>query len=187
MEEALELLLKALRRGTHGGIAEPEHELQYPLYPVPRVAVLGLALRGPRGVHCLPQWSPQELAKLRPQAMAGWWRDLAEAGRLVVMRQLELTWLRYPILVFVPPDAAPLPPRCHHELWSWFRVPVFEQIRMPDGRLLAYECDARRGYHLASPDAPRWLVGMQPCDACPCGSPVPLYRVERLRMAGASG
>ena len=82
MEEALELLLKALRRGTNGGIAEPEHELQYPLYPVPRVAVLGLALRGPRGVHCLPQWSPQELEKLRPRALAGWWRDLAEAGRL---------------------------------------------------------------------------------------------------------
>ncbi|GIU73400.1 MAG: hypothetical protein KatS3mg004_0487 [Bryobacteraceae bacterium] len=187
MEEALELLLKALRRGTRGGIAEPEHELQYPLYPVPRVAVLGLALRGPRGVHCLPQWSPQELEKLRPQALAGWWRDLAEAGRLAAAGRLELPGLRYPILVFLPPESAPLPQPHHQKLWSWFRVPVSEQIRMPDGRLLAYECDARCGYHLSGPDAAQWLVGMQPCGTCPCGSPAPLYRVERVRVAGAAG
>jgi len=187
MEEALELLRKALQRATRCKTESAWHELHYPLCPTPRVAVLGLKLRGPHGVHCLPQWSAAELRRLRPQALAGWWNELAEVARLALAGELELPDLQFPVILFSRPDSAPLPARCHDLLWDWFRVPTFEQIRAADGALLAYECEARDGYHLAAPGAETQLALVRATGPCACGSPAPLYRSQPASLTANAG
>ena len=54
-------------------------------------------------------------------------------------------------------------------LWKAYRVPVFEQVITPEGRLVAWECEAHEGMHLADGAhamADRIIVG-----ECDCGSP----------------
>lgn len=181
------LLQKALRRASGRAGGGVEHALHYPLYPPPRVAVLGLEARGPRGVHSFPQWTAEDLRRLRPQALAGWWNDLAEAARLVLAGELELPCLQYPVVVFVRPESAPLPARCHDRLWEWFGAPTIEQIRMPDGELLAYECEARDGYHAVSAEAAERLGLVRSALPCPCGSPLPVWRAPALKGAAGAG
>lgn len=175
MEHALEELRKALdlaRRHRR----EAKHALHYPLYPAPRVAVLGLELAGPAGVHCLPDWTPEKLARLRPQALAGWWNDLEEVARRLIEGGLELPDLQFPILVFSHVSSGPMPRRSHDLLWDWFRVPTYEQIRGSGGELLAYECAARDGFHLAAGADPSSLPLGRSAEPCRCGNPAPLYR-----------
>lgn len=185
IEGALGALHEVLARTARRGGRPAAHELHYPLFPPPRVAVLGLDLRGPRGVHCLRQWTPADLKRLRPQALAGWWNDLAEVARVVLAGDLELTCLQYPIIVFVRPESAPLPPRCHDRLWDWFGVPTFEQIRTADGALLAYECEARDGYHLAKAEAAERIGAVRSSLPCACGSAAPVYRIAAGQAAAA--
>lgn len=187
MEEALELLLKAFQRAARRKAETAWHELHYPLCPAPRVAVLGLELRGPRGVHCMPQWSAAALRRLRPQALAGWWNELAEVARMMQAGELELPELQYPVILFSRPESAPLPARCHDLLWDWFRVPTFEQIRAANGALLAYECEARDGFHLAAPGAEAQLALVRATVPCACGSPAPLYRSQSASLAANAG
>lgn len=185
MENALEALRKALDLAQRRRRQSGRRVLHYPLYPPPRVAVLGLELDGPAGVRCLVDWTPEALARLRPQALAGWWNDLAEVARSVLAGDLELPDLVFPILVFSRAGSGPLPPRCHDLLWEWFRVPTFEQIRGSGGELIAFECAARAGFHLApgveaeALSLARWL------ESCPCGSSAPLYRAGAALQATA--
>lgn len=156
-------------------------DLHYPLNPMPRIAVLGLDGPHCRGVLARREWTEQDLQKFRPQALAGWWNDLAEVARQWLNGRLELPSLDSPLLVFVRPEAAPLPERCHDLLWEWFRLPVFEQIRTPAGRLLAYECEARDGFHIACPEAAHAIPLSEPLwRPCPCGSAAPLYGPRQL-------
>lgn len=185
METALELLRKALALKQQRHAADPKAPLRYPVSPQPRVAVLGAELKGPSGTHCFLSWSAEELRRLRPQALAGWWNDLAEVARLVLAGELELPQLQFPILVFSRPESAPLPPRCHDLLWDWFRVPTLEQIRAADGQLLAYECMARSGFHLAPQAAPGALSLVRAGRPCRCGDPAPLAFAAGVAAATA--
>jgi len=65
------------------------------------------------------------------------------------------------------------------DLWEAYHVPVFEQVITPDGRLVAWECEAHEGLHLpngAQAMADRIVVGR-----CDCGADSP--RVIRPSMA----
>ncbi len=147
--------------------------LEYPLQLPPRMAVLGLSVRQEQGIHVFPEWNSQNLNKLRPTTLAGWRRDLEQVGRLCDSGHIALADLNYPLLVFSTPEEGPLGEEAQAELWRWSRVPVYEQIRGRDGRLVAVECDTRNGFHLAedgqegSGAGPcncgrgvRWLPGM---------------------------
>lgn len=185
MEMALESLRRALASAHLRRKAAPRPALHYPLIPTPRVAVVGIEMEGPRGTHCLPEWSPEDLRRLRPQALAGAWNDLAEVARRMLAGELELPLLQFPILVFSRPESAPLPARCHDLLWEWFRVPTLEQIRGAGGHLLAYECVARSGFHLAPGSGGRELPFVRAAQSCPCGDPAPLYYPRDLAAAAA--
>jgi len=185
MEQAFESLRRALSAAQRRRHERPRHSLHYPVCPSPRLAVLGVELHGPAGTHCLVEWSPEDLRRLRPQALAGWWNDLSEVARRVLLGELELPVLQFPLMVFSRPESAPLPSRCHDLLWQWFRLPTFEQIRGADGELLAYECAARCGFHQApSADIARLPLG-QYAFRCPCGDPSPLLRAGELRAAAS--
>ena len=67
-------------------------------------------------------------------------------------------------------------------LWWAFRVPVFEQVIGKSGKLLAAECEAHDGLHVASPDRP--LHGEALDDSlCPCGRKSPRIAVTRRAVA----
>lgn len=184
MEQALDALRQALAAAQCRRRAA-RLTLHYPLYPAPRVAVLGLELAGPAGVRCFPEWTPEELEGMRPQALAGWWHDLAEVAQQVRSGRLALPDLQYPILVFSRPGAAPLPQRCHSLLWDWLRVPAFVQVRNEKGELLAFECSARDGFHLApGADAAAVPLVLSP-RPCPCGNPAPVYHIETALQSAA--
>jgi hypothetical protein len=161
------------------GAARPElPSLAYPLYPPPRVAVLGVRLADEPGVRSFPRWSVSELELFQPEALAGSLAELTTIARLRRHGQMALRCLKFPLVVLTPAGAATLDEARHEDLWRWFGLPVFEQIRGPAGNLIAYECEARNGFHLAPsveldaalPDL-RW-PGEATQERCDCGSAV---------------
>lgn len=140
-------------------------ELRYPLPGTPRVGVLGLTVRQEPGIRVFPEWSSRTLDSGRLQALAGWRRDLDVVVRLRQCGRLMLAELSLPLVVFSTPDDGPLTEDHHDMLWKHFQLPVFEQIRRPDGSLVAVECEARLGFHAILPPA---LAAYE--DVCPCGA-----------------
>ncbi len=52
------------------------------------------------------------------------------------------------VVVFTGAGHGPLSEELRGRLWSRFHVPVFQEFRARDGRLLARECDAHCGLHI---------------------------------------
>ncbi|MBI4891326.1 MAG: hypothetical protein HY821_11935 [Acidobacteria bacterium] len=187
MRLALERLFRVLHRGglMHQDSSLPT--LDYPLAPTPRVAVLGAAFRAETGVYSLPQWTPERLTQLRPLALAGSWAELAKAARMVQRGELALPGLLYPLVVLTPAGDAPLSQREHLQLWDWFGLPAWEQIRGQDGKLLAVECEARNGFHLAPGVDVDHLDGWLDADECDCAQRKPRYRLAAEKALAAAG
>jgi hypothetical protein len=158
------------------GAARPElPSLAYPLYPPPRVAVLGVDLAAEFDVRSFPRWSVCELEAFQPEALAGNMAELTTVARLRRHGQMALRCLKYPIVVLTQAGEAPLDAARHEDLWNWFGLPVFEQIRDRQGNLIAYECEARAGFHLApgvvldaAMSGLRWFSGATR-ERCHCG------------------
>jgi hypothetical protein len=151
--------------------ASSQHLLRYPLDPSPRVAILGLDLAAGPGQCSLPQWTVKQLESARPQALAGPLRDIEEVASLRELGILKLKTLTYPLVVFTSETGDRLTEFDHDRLWRWFRLPVFEQVRAADGRLLAWECESRNGFHIAD-DAPSSLYDLDLCTGVGLMSPV---------------
>jgi hypothetical protein len=131
------------------GPSLPSPKLEYPLVRPARIAVLGLTVQPESGIHVFSEWNSSVLNKYRPCALAGWLPDLMQAGRLRESGLLAAAELTYPLLVFSTPEQGPLDEAAHAALWRWFGLPVYEQIRTAEGRLVAVECETRNGFHLA--------------------------------------
>ncbi len=167
--------LPGLRRRAESDLAGASalHRLHYPLDPVPRTLVLGHALRTEPNVRSFLRWTVEQIEFARPQALAGPLRELIEVASLRELGILKLRSLSFPLVVITRDDEARLCEADHERLWRLFRLPVFEQVRDRNGRLLAWECEAREGFHLAA-DAPSALMGLAPCkENCACGKALP--------------
>ncbi|WP_321470443.1 hypothetical protein [uncultured Paludibaculum sp.] len=156
--------------------------LEYPLSPRPRIAVLGLAVRPETGIYVLPEWTSADLIAARPCALAGWFRELEQLGRLCQSGRLTLEHLSFPLVVFSTPEDGPLSEADHDRLWNWFQLPVFEQIRARDGRLIAVECDRRAGFHACYEDGHPNGV-----ELCTCGAARQWTPSYERTMAAAAG
>jgi len=121
--------------------------LAYPLEPAPRTAVLGLATRSEPNIFSFPAWTVKQLRDCRPQALAGSYEDLETVASLRDQGFLPLPELSFPLVVFINTGALRLSAEQHHGLWRKYCLPVFEQIRDQQGRLIAWECEARQGFH----------------------------------------
>lgn len=170
--------LPGLRRRAESDFAgaSPLHRLHYPLSPMPRTLVLGLALQSEPTVRSLLQWTVKQIEFARPQALAGTLQDLIEVASLRELGILRLRSLSFPLIVITHDDEARLTEGDHERLWRLFRLPALEQVRDRSGRLLAWECEARDGFHLAA-DASPGLLGIAPSrENCACGrsTPAPL-------------
>jgi len=156
--------------------ASPLHRLHYPLNPMPRTLVLGEALQSEPNVRSLLKWTVKQIEFARPQALAGPLRDLIEVASLRELGILKLRSLSFPLVVITHDDEARLTEGDHERLWRLFRLPALEQVRDRAGRLLAWECEARDGFHLAADVSPG-VLGIAPSrENCACGrnTPVPL-------------
>ena len=167
--------LPGLRRRAESDLAgaSPLHRLHYPLSPMPRTLVLGQALQSEPNVRSFLRWTVKQIEFARPQALAGPLRDLIEVASLKELGILKLRSLSFPLVVITRDDEARLCEADHERLWRLFRLPAFEQVRDRTGRLLAWECEARDGFHLAA-EAPAGLLGITPNrENCACGKTVP--------------
>jgi len=186
MRISLQVLRKAVESGECTAGESELFPLDYPLFPVPRIAVLGCAVRPGPGIHCLPEWTAADLALIRPMSLAGSWTELSAVAGLMRQGDLELPDLRHMILVFSDPVSGALSPQQHAALWDWFRLPTQEQMRASDGRLLASECEARDGFHLAAVVEAGDVAGVPVEGACSCGSRDPRVRLEPARALAAA-
>lgn len=181
MQFSMQSFLRPLR-------AEATHypSLGYPLFPAPRMAVLGCEVQPTPGVHCLLEWTAEEVARIRPLAVAAPFSGFAALADLMRRGELALPELQYPLLVFSRPGAGSLSPEQHHAMWAWFGLPCFEQIRDEDGRLLAQECEARDGFHLTGHTRPVDLGGRLLHTLCECGQVTPRVRISPAHALAAS-
>lgn len=144
--------------------------LGYPLDPTPRTAVLGWPLMAEPQVTVFEAWTVKRLEAARPEALAGSIRDLVEVAALREMRVLKLRSLSYPLVVITRAGEARLSEADHDRLWRLFRLPVFEQIRDSGGRLVAWECESRNGFHFAPGVAARMGGPWDWPEQCACDS-----------------
>jgi len=174
------LCLPRIRRRTSPATppAVSPHALHYPLEPSPRVAILGLPLAAGPGQRRLTEWTVVQLESARPQALAAPLRDLEEVASLRALGILKLKSLAYPLIVFTSEASGRLSDADHDRLWRWFRLPVFEQVRASDGRLLAWESEDRNGFHLAD-DAPATLYDLDLCAEIALASPASVPALTR--------
>jgi hypothetical protein len=99
----------------------------------------------------------------------------------------ELPSLSAAIVVLTSPDETPLADHHRDLLWYAFRVPVFEHLCGPDGRILAAECEVHDGLHLCAHDL-MILDGELIMEACACGLETPRLRNRtQVQSAAAAG
>lgn len=173
------------RWAAAGEKAGPPPALHYPLSPAPRVAALGWRFAPARGVVSLERWSARKLEALEPEALAASPEDLFLVAALRRADLLRLPALAFPLVALLGPADEPLGEEQLDRLWEHFGLPVRQQALDRDGRLLAYDCEAAAGFHLAHPRFgwPGMALGGEPCG---CGDPAPLLiPAGRARAATA--
>ena len=121
----------------------------------------------------------EEAAKFAPQAVA---------ATLPQLEALEGVILTHAVIVLRREWEPRLSDAERDRLWRQFRVPVFEQIIDASGALLAAECEAHSGLHIASE---KLAVGDHEIDRSPCGcgkgTPrlIRTQRIEEVRRVAA--
>lgn len=125
------------------------HPLEFPFEPVPRTAVLmpGFQSAGPVRVFAR-DWL-KALERFQPEAIAapvGVLRHLAATRDIHGSR---LPALDHSLIVFTGPPDGDITEQDRDTFWRAFKVPIFEQFLGFDGRLIASECEAHQGMHVA--------------------------------------
>lgn len=151
---------------THRATLQVLPRLHYPLPGSPRVAVLNLLVRDEAGVRCFAPWSAYQVQRTNPEALAAALPDLMEVARLRDEGLLSLPDLSMPLIVFSTLKSGILSQEDRERLWDAFGLPFYEQVRDEQGRLLAYECDAREGFHWVGQEV---VAHLPSPELCACG------------------
>ncbi|MEO7143985.1 MAG: hypothetical protein ABI165_10865 [Bryobacteraceae bacterium] len=139
--------------GQRGQFAGPmsratQHTFEYPVDPVPRIAVLHRGFRSSGGVRAFPDGWSDEVSAFAPEAIAA---TAAELSRLAIASRsgrVALPSLRSASVALIE-LGEPWPDETESDLWwDTFGVPVFNYLLGPSGELLAMECEARDGLHV---------------------------------------
>ena len=84
-----------------------------------------------------------------PEALAAPLDAALELVELKAGAQIELRSLSFALVVFTGPSRPRLDYEQRDRLWRAFQVPIFEQFCGPDAAVIAHECEAHDGLHLA--------------------------------------
>ena len=119
-----------------------------PLRCTPRTAVLMPGFHQTQSVKYMPpDWTL--LSRFRPEAVAASVGVLRMLAKGISSGRGRLPSVQYALVAFTGPWADGLLQEEDRDLfWRVFQVPVFEQHLGPDGRVVAWECEAHRGLHL---------------------------------------
>jgi hypothetical protein len=162
-------------RANHASSADSSSSRRMPFYrhsqrerfesPLPgqaRVAVLAPNFAERNGVRCFVEEELPAIELFHPEILAGTVHALLRlAASLRIPRA---------VVAFSGARIGPLTSRDRDLLWTGFQVPIFEQWLLPDGSVMARECQAHDGLHLVSPAHYR---GELLSDPCPCGQVEP--------------
>ncbi|MDP8991196.1 MAG: hypothetical protein M3N41_14080, partial [Acidobacteriota bacterium] len=142
----------------------------YPVHPAPRTAVLvpwfhESALVN-RPVRTFAHGWSVDAAAFAPAAVAG------TVEQLNALAREGIPSLTHSIVILWQPEQQRMTDADRERLWWAFRVPLFEQVIGKSGKLLAAECEAHDGLHVASPalSLQGESVDQSPC---PCGRVTP--------------
>lgn len=147
----------------------------YPVHPAPRTAVLVPwfyeSVLTNRPFRVFPHGWSADAAAFAPAAVAGTLEQLTGLAREGIPS------LTHSVIVLARPEQHRMTDADRDVLWSAFRVPVFEQVIGKSGKLLAAECEAHDGLHVASPTL---LLHGEAVDEspCPCGRKTPRIGVS---------
>jgi hypothetical protein len=155
-------------------------------FPVPvpaRLAVIDAEFRLASHMRAFDSSDVRGLAGYAPDAMA----LPLDAALLLADGKLrglfELPSLKLAIVVFSSLDLHGAFESHHRDLlWKAFGLPVFEQLRGVDGRVVARECEVHNGLHFDAHRDAEPAAGMaveivtEPCD---CGLETPRLRPRR--------
>jgi hypothetical protein len=108
-----------------------------------------------------------EIRALKPATLAGSSETLLE-----IVSRPDPVMPTHTIVVFTRGGEPCLSEASRDRLWAAYGLPIFEQVLGPDGTLLAWECEAHDGLHLArtAEAATGALIEYYPCD---CGESAP--------------
>ena len=105
-----------------------------------------------------------ELASYRPSTLIGYGIDLRRLAESADRDGLDLSSVDQTIFALTDCGMAPISEVLRATLWQSFGVPVYEVIVAPGCRLLAFECEAHDGWHVAVDPIPRVINGELICD-----------------------
>jgi hypothetical protein len=174
----LQVTFSFLLRGLRPRVLVEHQQFRFPLPVAARIALLEANFRTEWNIQAftiedlpwLRAWAPK--AVVLPLNLA---LSLADQKRRGLF---DLPSLDTAIVVLTSIDDEPLAGHHRDLLWSAFGVPVFEQLRAPDGTVVARECEVHDGLHFEPDELPS-LPGEVVTDMCACGS-------EKPRLRGAA-
>ena len=129
---------------------------QYPLEPLPRIAILMEGFLESEKVMCSPEGWSKDLEHFRPEALAGPVSMLRRMATTVFNRGARFPSLKRPIVAFTGlpfGDTGILTDTDRDQLWQAFNLPVYEYFLGHRHEVLARECDARMGLHVDAAQA----------------------------------
>ena len=154
--------------------------LSYPILPAPRTAVLNALIRSKGNFRVFAGGWSEDAVRFGAQSIAGRLEQIEELRSIASPTHalIVLRWEWEPGLSLEDRD----------RLWHAFGVPAFEQVIAANGELLAFECEAHCGLHIASR---RFAAGDHEIERsrCACGKTSPRWieRTARPRTAVAGG
>jgi hypothetical protein len=149
----------------------------FPLAGPVRVALLEAGFRTDANVRtCAPDdmdwlrsYAPEALVAPLDLALS-----MADRKRRGI---LDLPSVRTAIVVLTWPEDSPLTGNHRDLLWQAWGVPIFEQLRGPDGTVIARECEVHDGLHIAGHDVANNATGFEIVSGvCECGAETPRLR-----------
>jgi hypothetical protein len=131
----------------------PLRELYWPLPPPARTAVLMEGFRERRTVKVFGDERRSGLIRFDPEAFAGPVPELRRLAELVENRSIRISLPVHSLIAFSMLPQTFLSEEARDLFWRVFQVPVFGQILSPSCEVLAWECEAHQGYHVAGGSA----------------------------------
>ena len=155
--------------------------LVYPIPPAPPTAILLGGFRAAGNTRVFENGWSEEAANFAPAAIAGTPAQLRALPSAIPIRNA--------LIALVRPSDPCLSEDDRTSLWRAFRVPIFEQRLDESCNLLASECEAHDGLHVASPQASPRSGEVLEISPCGCGRTTPRLiapeRIENLRKVAA--
>ena len=132
-----------------GVISPAPQAFRSPLEHTPKTAILMPGFAQTSDVKVLPHNWSRRLKRFGASALAAPVTVLREVAAAVETGDLEIGKLKHFVVPFTGADHGELREDDRERFWRVFQVPLFEQRLGFDGRVIAYECEAHSGLHIA--------------------------------------